>query len=96
LKDGYKAHIKVSDSIKRQQQKTSKTNQPIRNFFYRIVPAHHPQPRPILPPPQPNVQLIINNRQNLITTTLGQFFQRIAPVVMAPHIPIPTNDDYPP
>jgi hypothetical protein len=30
----YKAHIKVSDSIKRQQQKTSKTNQPIRNFFY--------------------------------------------------------------
>jgi hypothetical protein len=43
----YKAHIRISDSIKRQKQKTRQTIQPIQNFFYRVIPAQRQQPQPI-------------------------------------------------
>jgi hypothetical protein len=90
----HKAQFKIADSIKRQQQKTSRSHQPIKNFFYHVIPINQRQARRI-PIPQP-----INHppprRRNFITTTLGNFFRKIVHANNDPHIPIPHNDDRPP
>jgi hypothetical protein len=92
----HKAQILTAESIKRQQQKTKGTHQPIRNYFYRIVPVQQQQVRPI-----PIVQPINNPhpriiRREFITTSLGKFFRRLVHANDDPHIPIPPDDYRPP
>jgi hypothetical protein len=91
-----KAHIQINDSIKRQKQNNRRTNHPIRNFFYRVIPAQQQ------PPPQRQQQnivpnpLIVPRRRTLISKTLGNFFQVRRPPEQDPQIVILHNDDRPP
>jgi hypothetical protein len=88
----HKAQIKTTDSIKRQQLKTQRTHQPIRNFSYRVIPAHQQLPQPPINNQPPNPAI----RRNFITTTLGNFFRVLNPRNNDPYIPLPRNDDRPP
>jgi hypothetical protein len=69
----YKAHIRITDSIKRQKRKTRQTNHPIRNFFYREI-QHQPQIQQMPIPPQVPPQRPIIPQRNLLATTLGNSF----------------------
>jgi hypothetical protein len=93
----YKAHIRITDSIKRQKQKTRQNHHPILTYFYRIVTPVEQRPIPNIQIHEPHNPLIPLNRQpNLITRTINNFFQRRPPPAPHPYIPIPHNDDRPP
>jgi hypothetical protein len=91
----YKAPIRITDSIKRQKQKTRQTNPPIRNFLYRVIHHQHQIQQMPIPPQVPPQRPIIPQR-NLVATTLGNFFQLRPPPAPDPHLHIPHNDDRPP
>jgi hypothetical protein len=96
----FKAEIRVKESIKRQQLLTQQNIRPIHNFFQRLIPpVKVRQPNNHNPPrqAQPHQNILVPPiRRPIIATTIQDFFQRIFPPNLDPHIPIPPNDDRPP
>jgi hypothetical protein len=95
----YKAHIRIADSIKQQKQQTRHNHHPNINYFYRIVPPLQRRQQPnlnIQAPQNPRIPIPNNRQRNLISTTLGNFFQKRPHPAPNPYIPIPQNDDRPP